>query len=229
MSEPVRVILIDIEGVMLPMAFMTDTLIPLAAQRLGSYIVEHAEDEEVEEALEETGRLMGGYELEPAQAESLLLRWMKQGRKATPLKILQGLVWQEAFEKGSLGDGALYPDAVDRLKVWAASGLRLFVYSSNSKAAQKLLLSRCASDDPTGLFEGFFDTSLGQKIEPGSYRDICESLALPAASILVLSENEEELDAAKTAGLATARILRDGPVASGHPVSPDLASLTIGQ
>ena len=79
------------------------------------------------------------------------------------------------------------------------------------------------------MFEGFFDTTLGQKIEPGSYRDICEQLSLPAGSVLVLSENEEELDAARTAGLATIRIARDGSVDSGHPVSPDLASLNIGQ
>ncbi|HEY8260220.1 MAG TPA: acireductone synthase [Methylosinus sp.] len=223
----VRAVLVDLEGVLLPMAFMTETLIPLAARRLGGYIVEHAEDEEVEEALEETGRLMGGYELDPTQAESLLLRWMKQGRKATPLKILQGLVWQEAYENGAL-DGALYADAVDRLKSWAASGVRLFVYSSSSQAAQKLLLGRCASEDPTGLFEDFFDTTLGQKIEPGSYRDICERLGLPAESILVLSENEEELDAARTAGLATIRIARDGSVESSHEVGPDLASLNIG-
>lgn len=227
MSEPLRAVLIDIEGVMMPMAFMTDILTPLAAERLGSYIVEHAEDEVVEEALEETGRLMGGYELEPAQAESLLLRWMKQGRKATPLKILQGLVWEEAYEAGKL-QGALYPDVIAALTAWSAAGLRLFVYSSNSAPAQKLLLSRSASEDPTGLFEDFFDTSLGQKIEPGSYRDICERLALPAASILLLSENEEELDAARTAGLATIRVARDGPVDSGHAVSPDLASSGIG-
>jgi enolase-phosphatase E1 len=227
MSGPVRAVLVDLEGVLLPMDFMTDTLIPLAAQRLGGYIVEHAEDEEVEEALEETGRLMGGYELDPTQAESLLLRWMKQGRKATPLKILQGLVWREAYENGAL-DGALYADAVERLRSWAASGLRLFVYSSSSQAAQKLLLGQCASEDPTGLFEGFFDTTLGQKIEPGSYRDICERLGLPAEAILVLSENEEELDAARTAGLATIRIARDGSVASAHRVAPDLASLNIG-
>jgi len=227
MSGPVRAVLVDLEGVLLPMDFMTDTLIPLAAQRLGGYIVEHAGDEEVEEALEETGRLMGGYELDPTQAESLLLRWMKQGRKATPLKILQGLVWREAYENGAL-DGALYADAVERLRSWAASGLRLFVYSSSSQAAQKLLLGQCASEDPTGLFEDFYDTTLGQKIEPGSYRDICERLGLPAEAILVLSENEEELDAARTAGLATIRIARDGSVASAHRVAPDLASLNIG-
>jgi enolase-phosphatase E1 len=227
MSEPIRAVLIDLEGVLLPMAFMTETLLPLAAQRLGSYIAEHAEDAEVEEALEETGRLMGGYDLEPSQAESLLLRWMKQGRKATPLKILQGLVWREAYEKGSLG-GELYPDVADCLKSWAAAGLRLFVYSSNSKEAQKLLLSRCGSADAPSLFEDFFDTTAGQKIEPGSYRDISERLGVAAETILVLSESEEELDAAKTAGLATIRIARDDSVASGHEVSADLASLNIG-
>lgn len=228
MSEPLRAVLIDIEGVLLPMAFMTETLIPLAAQRLGSYIVEHAEDEEVEEALEETGRLMGGYDLEPSQAESLLLRWMKQGRKATPLKIIQGLVWREAYDKGALGC-ALYPDVAECLEAWAAAGLRLFVYSSNSQAAQKLLLGPASSQDVTGAFEGFFDTTLGQKIEPGSYRDICERLGLPAEAILLLSENEEELDAARDAGLATIRIARDGAVESRHAVSPDLASSSIGR
>ncbi|WP_159728208.1 acireductone synthase [Methylosinus sp. Ce-a6] len=227
MSEAIRVVLVDLEGVVLPMSFMTETLLPLSAERLGSYIAEHAEDEEVEEALEETGRLMGGYDLDPTQAESLLLRWMKQGRKATPLKIIQGLIWQEAYAAGALG-GALYPDVADRLKSWAGAGLRLFVYSSNSQAAQKLLLSRCSSADVTGLFEGFFDTTLGQKIEPGSYRDICERLGVAAETILVLSESEEELDAAKTAGLATIRIARDGSVASGHEVGADLASLNIG-
>ena len=129
MSEPVRAVLIDLEGVVLPMAFMTETLTPLAAQRLGSYIAEHAEDEEVEEALEETGRLMGGYELDPTQAESLLLRWMKQGRKATPLKILQGLVWQEAYRQGrarwrALSGCGRLPEILGRRR---ASPVRLFV------------------------------------------------------------------------------------------------------
>ncbi|WP_024880298.1 acireductone synthase [Methylosinus sp. LW3] len=228
MSEPIRVVLIDLEGVVLPMTFMNDTLLPLAATRLGGYIVEHAEDEEVEEALEETGRLMGGYELDPTQAESLLLRWMKQGRKATPLKVIQGLIWQEAYAAGSLA-AELYPDVAGCLSAWAAAGLRLFVYSSNSELAQKLLLSHSSSEQVTALFEGFFDTTLGQKIEPGSYRDLCENLGLSAGSVLVLSENEEELDAAQTAGLATVRMARDGNVASRHPVSVDLLSLNIGQ
>jgi enolase-phosphatase E1 len=227
MNEPVRAILIELEGAAVPMAFATDTLAPLARARLGAFIAEHASDPDVEEALEETGRLLGGYDLKLAEAEALLLRWMKQGRKATPLKTIQGLIWREGFEAGSI-KGELYPDVAASLMSWAASGLRLFVYSSNSKLAQQLLLGHNSSDDLTSLFEEFFDTSIGQKIEPASYRAIVERLALPSGEILVLSGSEEELDAAQSAGLATTLIAREVLAESRHPVRPDFASLNLG-
>ena len=227
MTEAVRAVLTDLEGAALPMVFMSETLAPLARERLGRYLAQHASDPGLEDALEETGRLLGGFNLKLAEAEALLLRWMKQDRKATPLKFIQGLIWQEGYEAGSL-KGALYPDVADCLKSWAAAGLRLFVYSSNSELAQKLLLSHTPYGDLTNLFEGFFDTTIGQKIEPASYRAIGERLALPGGSILVLSDNEDELDAAQSAGLATARIAREGRVDSRHRVCPDFPSLNLG-
>jgi enolase-phosphatase E1 len=227
MTEPVRAILTDLEGTAIPMSFMTGTLIPLVRDRLGSYIAQHAEDADVEDALWEAGRLMGGFQLKPAEAEALLLRWMKQDRKTTPLKIIQGLIWQEGYDAGQLGS-EIYPDVADSLKAWSAAGLRLFVYSSNSELAQKLILSHAPSGDLTSLFEGFFDTSAGQKIEPASYEAICRKLELPAASILVVCDNEEELDTAKSVGMATARIAREGNVKSRHPVVPDFPSLKLG-
>ncbi|HUI22386.1 MAG TPA: acireductone synthase [Methylocella sp.] len=227
MTEPVRAVLTDLEGAAMPTAFMTETLAPLARERLGGFIAQHASDPDVEDALDEAGRLLGGFNLKAEEAAALLLRWMKQERKATPLKFIQGLIWQEAYETGSI-KGELYPDVADCLKSWAATGLRLFVYSSNSELAQKLLLSHTPSGDLTALFEGFFDTSIGQKIEPASYRVICGRLALPCESILVLSDNEEELDAAQSAGLTTTRIAREGRVDSRHPVCPDFPSLNLG-
>lgn len=227
MTEPVRAILMDLEGAAVPMTFMTETLTPLASKQLGGYIAQHASDPEVEDALEEAGRLMGGFSLKLEEAEALLLRWMKQGRKATPLKIIQGLIWQEGYKTGSI-KGELYPDVADCLKTWASAGLRLFVYSSNSELAQKVMLSHTPSGDLTALFEGFFDTSFGQKIEPASYRAVCERLDLPCESVLVLSESEEELETARSAGLATIRIAREGQVDSRHPVCPDFRSLNLG-
>jgi enolase-phosphatase E1 len=226
MTEPVRAVLIDLEGTAIPANFMTGTLIPFARDRLGSFIGQHAEDVDVEEALWETGRLMGGYELKPAEAEALLLRWMKQDRKATPLKFLQGLIWQEGFEAGLI-KSEIYPDVAGSLKTWSAAGLRLFVYSSNSELAQRLILGRAPSGDLTSLFEGFFDTTAGQKIEPASYDAIAKKLDLSPAAILVLCDNEEELDTAKSAGFATVRIDREGGVKSRHAVSPDFPSLKL--
>jgi enolase-phosphatase E1 len=222
MTDAVRAILTDLEGVAVPLSFMRATLAPLARERLGAFIAQHASDPDVEDALEETGRLLGGFDLKLEEAEALLLRWMKQDRKATPLKLIQGLIWEEALQDGAIRR-ELYPDAPESLRKWADAGLRLFAYSSNSALAQKLLLGDLAS-----LFEGFFDTSIGPKIEPASYRAISERLALPARSILVLSEDEEELDAARSAGLATTRLAREGRVDSQHRVAPDLPSLNLG-
>jgi enolase-phosphatase E1 len=228
MTEPVRAVLTDLEGAAVPMAFLTETLTPLARERLGSYITQHASDPDVEDALEETGRLLGGFDLKLEEAEALLLRWMKQDRKATPLKTIQGLIWRDVYETGAI-KGELYPDVADCLRSWASAGLRLFVYSSNSELAQRLLLRHTSFGDLTSLFENFFDTSIGPKIEPASYRAICERLALPAGSVLVLSDNEEELDAAQSAGLATIRIVREGRADSRHPVCLDFPSLNLGQ
>jgi enolase-phosphatase E1 len=226
MTEPVRAVLIDLEGTAIPMSFMTGTLIPLVRERLGSYIAQHAEDADVEDALWEAGRLMGGFQLKPAEAEALLLRWMKQDRKTPPLKTIQGLIWQEGYDAGQI-KGEIYPDVADSLKAWSAAGLRLFVYSSNSELAQKLLLGRSPAGDLTPLFEGFLDTTAGQKIEPASYEAICKKLDLPTASILVICDSEEELDTAKGVGMATTRIVRSGSMKSRHPVCPDFPSLKL--
>jgi enolase-phosphatase E1 len=227
MTEPVRAVLTDLEGTAIPMSFMTGTLLSLARERLGSYIAQHAEDADVEDALYEAGRLFGGFTLKLEEAEALFLRWMKQDRKTTPLKIIQGLIWQEGYDAGQITT-EVYSDVADSLKAWSAAGLRLFVYSSNSELTQKLILSHAPSGDLTSLFEGFFDTVAGQKIEPASYEAICQKLELPAASILVLCDNEEELDTAKSVGMATARVVREGSTKSRHPVVPDFPSLKLG-
>jgi len=39
MTEPVRAILMDLEGAAVPMTFMTETLTPLASKRLGAILL----------------------------------------------------------------------------------------------------------------------------------------------------------------------------------------------
>ncbi|MFG1280836.1 acireductone synthase [Xanthobacter autotrophicus] len=225
-SMTIKAILTDIEGAAGPLSFLKETLLPYARERLGSFIAAHAEDEDIEEALEEAGRLMGGFSLKPVEAEALLQRWMKQGRNPTPLKIIQGRIWEEGYEAGAF-TAEIFPDVAPSLNAWRDAGIRLFTYSSSSELAQRLWLGSAGGDVAT-VFEDLFDTRVGQKVEEESYKAIAERLALPVAEILVLSENEDELDAAKAAGLATTRITRDGGGGGNHPVAVDFASLNLG-
>ncbi|MFG1371952.1 acireductone synthase [Xanthobacter oligotrophicus] len=222
----IRAILTDIEGAAGPLSFLKETLLPYAREQLGAFIAAHAEDDDIEEALEEAGRLMGGFSLKPDEAEALLQRWMKQGRNPTPLKIIQGRIWQQGYEAGAF-TAAIFPDVAPSLGAWKDAGIRLFTYSSSSELAQKLWLGSAGAELAEG-FEGFFDTRVGQKLEEESYKAIAEQLALPAAEILVLSENEDELDAAKAAGLATTRIAREVGGGGNHPVAVNFGAVTVG-
>ncbi len=76
------------------------------------------------------------------------------------------------------------------------------------------------------LFEGFFDTRLGPKLDPASYAALATAVALLPAEILFLSDHEGELDAAAAIGFATGCLDRDGLGRSGrHPVHRDFRSL----
>jgi enolase-phosphatase E1 len=146
---------------------------------------------------------------------AILLQWIAEDRKATPLKALQGMVWQQGYEAGQL-KGHVYPDAVDALKNWHQAGYALYVYSSGSIQAQKLIFGCSEAGDLSTLFSGYFDTTSGPKREEASYRSIASSIGHPAGSILFLSDIVEELDAAHRAGMATCALVRDGGKLEGH-------------
>jgi enolase-phosphatase E1 len=144
----------------------------------------------------------------------------------TPLKTLQGLIWAEGYARGDLR-GHVYDDALVALRAWHARGVALYVYSSGSVAAQKLLFGHAEAGDLTGLFTGFFDTTVGGKLVASSYHAIARSIGVSPGDILFLSDHVGELDAARTAGLATTWIDRDASTddAHGHPRTSTFASL----
>ena len=117
------------------------------------------------------------------------------------------MVWAEGYADGSL-KGALYADVAPVLRRWHSAGVRLFVYSSGSVAAQKLLFRHSVAGDLEGLFSGFFDTGVGPKREIASYAAIARALGLPAGEILFLSDVTQELDAAASAGIRTCQLVR---------------------
>ena len=117
------------------------------------------------------------------------------------------------------------------MRAWKARGLALYVFSSGSVQAQKLLFAHTAYGDLTPLFSGYFDTTIGGKREPDAYRRIAREIGQPADKILFLSDIREELDAARTAGMHTAWLVRDGalPADPDHPVARDFDGLAARQ
>ncbi len=204
----ISAILTDIEGTTSSIAFVKDVLFPYAARHLSEFVRSHAGEPEVRAQLAAVGEICGET-LEDAQVVEVLLQWIKDDRKLTPLKALQGMIWEAGYRNGDLY-GHVYADAERKLREWRGLGISLYVYSSGSVHAQKLLFGHTEFGDLTPLFSGYFDTHVGAKQEPESYRKIAGQIGLPPESILFLSDMAGELDAAAAAGMKTCQLLREG-------------------
>ena len=100
------------------------------------------------------------------------------------------------------------------------AGKELYVYSSGSVQAQKLLFGYTPYGDLTSLFSGYFDTRIGDKRAAASYERIRESISRPAGEFLFLSDIGEELDAALAAGMQTCWLMWDRMLYSHRAPSP---------
>jgi enolase-phosphatase E1 len=206
-------ILTDIEGTTTPIAFVHEVLFPYAQARLPEFLAAHAGDSLLHEI--------------PEPRLETLLGWMARDEKVTVLKTIQGMIWEAGYAAGEI-TSELYPDVGPALRRWARAGLRLYVYSSGSVPAQKLLFRHAAGGDFETLFQGFFDTRVGPKRDAASYAGIARGANVPAAEFLFLSDIAAELDAAAQAGFQTCQLVRprDGTQASAsHETAADFAEV----
>jgi enolase-phosphatase E1 len=204
----IRAILTDIEGTTSALAFVKEVLFPYAHARMAAFVQAHGREPEVAQLLAEA-RAAAGRELDETELVAQLRDWIATDRKVTPLKALQGLIWAEGYQRGDFR-GHVYEDAARQLRAWHQRGIALYVYSSGSVHAQRLLFGYSEAGDLTPLFAGYFDTRIGQKRETESYLAIATAIGLPAADLLFLSDLREELDAARAAGMQTCWLVREG-------------------
>ena len=202
-----KAIVTDIEGTTSSIAFVHETLFPYARARLAGFVADNADRLASELAQVQDEVDQPALDLDECIAQ--LLAWQDADRKIAPLKAIQGMIWADGYADGTL-TGHVYPDAVAGLERWHAQGIALYIYSSGSVAAQKLLFAHTAADDLTPLFSGYFDTGVGGKREADSYREIARQIDLPASDILFLSDVDAELAAARDAGFAVTLVVRDG-------------------
>ncbi|NOS73733.1 MAG: acireductone synthase [Methyloglobulus sp.] len=203
----IKAIVTDIEGTTSSLSFVKDVLFPYARAKLPEFVRQHRGEPHIKQLLADTcTEVEIGLDIEDAITQ--LIEWIDQDKKITPLKALQGLIWEAGYKQGDF-KGHLYQDAIDNLKIWNNRGISLYVYSSGSVLAQKLLFGHTDSGDLRPLFSGYFDTTIGGKKEADSYRKIAEEIGFAANNILFLSDIKEELDAAKTVGFQTIWLTRD--------------------
>lgn len=206
----IRAVVTDIEGTTSSLSFVKDVLFPYSRERMSEFVRARASEPDVHRLLDEARGIAGG-DLDDDALARELLRWIDEDRKITPLKALQGMIWEEGYAEGRF-KGHVYEDAARTLRRWKERGLRLYVFSSGSVQAQKLIFGHTEHGDLTPLFSGYFDTRIGSKKDPSSYRKIAAEINLTPGEVLFLSDVRGELDAARTAGMQTRWLVRDGPI-----------------
>jgi len=225
----IRAIVTDIEGTTSSLSFVKDVLFPYARKHLPAFVVTHADNPVVQHWLHEAVREAGLVSATQQETIELLQRWIDEDRKATPLKALQGMIWEQGYRDGEYR-AHLYPDVAPQLRQWKAQNIDLYVYSSGSVPAQKLFFGYSEAGDLKSLFSGYFDTEIGAKRDPAAYRRIVAAIGLPAGDVLFLSDIVEELEAARAAGMRTTLLARPPshcPEGGAHPCVGDFSAITL--
>lgn len=200
----IRAVVTDIEGTTTRISFVKDVLFPYARERMAAWVRAHPDAPEVAATQVLAG--LEGRGLDDVIA--VLIAWIDADRKATPLKAIQGQIWEEGYATGRLVSH-VYPDVPAALERWKAAGRVLAVYSSGSVLAQQLLFGHTERGDLRPYFSAWFDTTSGAKGDPGSYQRIAAALGFAPGEVLFLSDMQAEVDAARAAGMQACIIDRE--------------------
>jgi enolase-phosphatase E1 len=228
----ITTILTDIEGTTSSISFVKNVLFPYAEKHIPDYVRNHQHDAVIIAILKEISTETGIDANDIDAAIAQLLQWIRDDKKITPLKSLQGIVWEAGYRNGDY-QAHIYADAVGKLKEWKNSGLDLYVYSSGSIYAQKLFFGFSEAGDLNYLFKDNFDTTIGGKKDCESYAKIAQAIGAPAEQILFLSDIREELDGAHAAGMKTCWLLRPEDTSTKpeahcpHQIANDFSTITL--
>ncbi len=219
-----QAVVLDIEGTTTPITFVYDVLFPFARRALRSYVRDHLDAPELREPLrrlhEEWAQDVARGDAPPAwhdddrdQRIASIVEYsewlMDHDRKAFGLKALQGWIWASGYRDGVLR-GDVFPDVPAALARWRAAGMLIAIFSSGSVLAQQMLFRTTPLGDLTGWISAFFDTSVGPKSSPESYRRIAAALRCPPERMLFISDTAAELVAARAAGCPAVMCRRPG-------------------
>ncbi|KAM0935895.1 putative 2-hydroxy-3-keto-5-methylthiopentenyl-1-phosphate phosphatase [Dioscorea sansibarensis] len=229
-------IVLDIEGTTTPISFVTDILFPYARDNVRKHLMLTYDNQETKDDIkllcaqvqddlekgisgsvpipsDDAGK-EGVIDALVANVESMI----RADRKVTALKQLQGHIWRTGFKNNEL-QGVVFEDVPEALRKWHADGIKVYIYSSGSREAQRLLFGNTAYGDLRKYLSGYFDTTTGNKRESQSYLEISLSVGVDEPSqILFLTDVYQEAVAAKAAGVEAIISIRPGnaPLPENH-------------
>lgn len=237
MASNYDTVILDIEGTITPITFVKETLFPYVTSGLRAFLDRTWESPELksqiellrEQAQKDVDAKIDQAIVIPSENEASAeqvkeavietINWqMKADRKIGALKSFQGYMWKEGYESGVLR-GVVYDDVLPALNQWKAAGKTIYIYSSGSVPAQKLLVGYSTKGDLMPYFSGYFDTAVGLKTETASYKNIAKQINKEndTQSILFVTDNIKEIFAATEAGYQV--VISDRP--GNAPLGPE--------
>lgn len=82
----------------------------------------------------------------------------------------------------------MYEDVPKIFDVWTSAAIKVYIYSSGSIAAQKLLFGHSEVGNLLPKLSGHYDTEIGHKQQSDSYVAIVNDLGLNANEVLFLTD-----------------------------------------
>lgn len=220
-----KTVICDIEGTTSSISFVKDVLFPYALKNVEEYLKTHWKEDATktvvaalrEQADEDKKAEVEGVVTIPAEdSEDVIpdvvknVEWqMSLDRKTGALKTLQGLVWAKGYKDGSI-KGHVYEDVKKALEQWSEGGRKVYIYSSGSVDAQKMLFEHSEQGDLVKYLSGYYDTKIGAKKEKDSYEAILKKVETTGEDALFLTDVVAEAKAAKEAGLNVVLLDRPG-------------------
>ena len=148
---------------MLPVTFVSGVLVfptllgahhkfPASLQSLPSYLEQHW-SEPGGEFVDVKARFPEIATSTPDAFISYCKELDSKNSKFPPWKTLQGILWRQLFQDGSV-KAPLYDDVLPALHSLKEAGIKIYIYSSGSIEAQKLLFGHTNRGDLRTLFDG---------------------------------------------------------------------------
>lgn len=239
-KQDIKVVLLDVEGTTTSISFVADVMFPYARREVGKFLETTFDSDDTQADIELLRKLAqedlaagktdvvqipaaGSPKAEVVEAAlKNVFAQMDTDRKTTALKQLQGHVWKHGFVSGEM-QGDIYADALEAFNKWKPT-TPIFIYSSGSIAAQKLLFGYNKNGDLSVYLKGHFDTTIGSKLEKESYNNIFNEIikqypGVEKKQVLFGTDNIKEAIAADEAGMSTFLSVRvdTAPLPENHP------------